>query len=114
MEVSRVKMPAVYPFFLQYGVQPNGRNPQRDEVAGTIATVMVFAETAELARARAGRHIGRHNWEIVEVKRGMLIQLHHLENMGGELKSLYAQAERAGIAAIFDSWLKTPPRRKTR
>ncbi len=107
-------MSTVYPFFLQYGVRPNDRNPEVDEVAGTIATIMVFAETAELARARAGRHIGRHNWEIVEVKRGMLIQRHHLENMSGELKSLYARAERAGIAAIFDSWRKTPSRRKTR
>lgn len=107
------KMTTVYPYFFQYEVRPNIRNEAHETLAGAIATVIVFAETAELGRARAGRYVGRNNWEIREVKRGMLIQRHHVEHMDGVLKSVYLQAEQTGIAATFDGW-KKPARSRQR
>lgn len=97
-------MTTVYPYFFQYEVRPNSRNAAHETLAGAIATVILFAETDELARARAGRHVGRNNWEIIEVKRGMRILHHHVENMDGVLRSLYKKAEQIGIAAVFDGW----------
>jgi hypothetical protein len=106
MSVGNMTTTTVYPYFFQYQVRPNERNDGSDTLAGAIATVMVFAETDELARARAARHVGRNNWQIVEVKREMHILRHHVENMDGVLKSVYQQAEQAGIAAVFDGWKK--------
>lgn len=99
-------MAIVQPFYFQYEVRPNSRNSAHEFLAGAMATVILFAETDELARARAGRHVGRNNWEIVEVKREMRILRHHVENMDGVLKSLYRKAEQTGIAASFDGWKK--------
>ncbi len=94
----------VVPFFFQYEVRPTKDNSENAILAGAIATVIVFAETDELARARAGRHVGRNNWEIIEVKRGMRIYPHHVEHMDGVLKSVYQKADLTGIAATFDGW----------
>lgn len=110
MSVEKMTATTVSPYFFQYEVRPNDRNEGYETLAGAIATVMVFAETDELARARAARHVGRNNWRIVEVKREMHILRHHVENMDGVLKSLYQQAEQAGIAAAFDGWKKPAPR----
>lgn len=112
MTVDKEKMTAVYPYFFQYEVRPNDRNSAYATFAGAIATIMVFAENDELARARACRHVGRNNWRIIEVKREMRILRHHVENMDGVLKSVYQQAEQAGIAAAFDGWKKPAPARK--
>ncbi len=97
-------------YFLQYEVRPTSKNTEYATFAGVLATVMVFAESQELARARAGRHLGRSNWEILEVKRVMLIQPHHVKNMDGVLKSVYLKAEQEGIAATFDGWKKSARR----
>lgn len=98
----------VLPFFLQYEVRPTEKNSKSDIVAGAIATIIVFAENGELARARAGRHVGRNDWEIIEVKRIMLISSHHVEQMDGVLRSVYQGAEQAGIASTFDGWKRSP------
>jgi len=112
VSVGKERMTRVYPYFFQYEVRPDDQNSGYETLAGAIATIMVFAETDELARARASRHVGRNNWRIIEVKREMRILRHHVENMEGVLKSVYQQAERAGIAAAFDGWKKPVPGRK--
>lgn len=100
-------MSLIYPFFFQYGVQPSIQHPERDRFAGAIATVIVFAENGELGQARASRRVGRNNWQITEVKRSMVIESHHIDNLDGELKRLYSKAEQNGIAAVIDGWGKT-------
>lgn len=99
-------MSLLYAYFLQYGIRPRRGKADGGSPACGIATVIVFAGHEELAKARAGRHIARHGWEIVEVMRGMLVRQYHLEKMDGVVKKLYHQAEQAGIAATFDSWQK--------
>jgi hypothetical protein len=94
-------------YFFQYEVRPTSKNTEYAILAGALATVMVFAESHELAKARAGRCIGRSSWEILEVKRAMLIQPHHVKNMDGVLKSVYLKAEQEGIAVTFDGWKKS-------
>jgi hypothetical protein len=102
-------MSRLYAYFLQYGIRPRQGPAEGGGVACGIATVIVFAEYEELAKARAGRHIARQGWEIIEVMRGMLVRQYHLEKMDGVLKKLYHQAEQAGIAATFDSWQNNRP-----
>jgi hypothetical protein len=105
--VDKQHVVMISPYFFQYEVRPTSKNIEYAAVAGGLATVMVFAESQELARARAGRFVGRNNWEILEVKRVMLIQPHHIKNMDGVLKSVYLRAEQEGIAATFDCWKKS-------
>lgn len=100
-------MSLIYPFFFQYDVTPSVQHPERDTFAGAIATVIVFAENGERGQARASRRVGRNKWQITEVKRSMVIQSHHIDNLDGVLKRLYTKAEQDGIAAIFDGWEKT-------
>lgn len=100
-------MTTAFPYFLQYEVRERPGSSSRGTLSQGLATVIVFAESGALAGARAGRHIGRNNWEIVAVKRGMAVRSHHVEHMDGVLKSLYKEAELAGIAAVFDGWATT-------
>lgn len=99
-------MKNVYPFYFQYEVQPAPENAEFGSLAGAIATVIVFAETAELARARAGRRIGRDDYRIIEVKRSMLVRSHQVEHMDGVLKSVYELAGREGVGVVYDVWKK--------
>lgn len=93
----------VFPFYLQYEVRPTSTNTSVS-YRGAIATVIVFAENHELARARAARHIARQHYEITEVKRAMLIRLNQVAQLDGVLKTVYLQAEQMGIAAAIDGW----------
>jgi len=106
MELAPTILAGAYPFFMQYEVRESRKHPGPAADSGALATVIVFAEDGSLAGARAGRHIARNNWEITAVKRSMPVQRHHIERMDGVLKLLYQKAERAGIAAVFDSWEK--------
>lgn len=97
-------MTVIYPFYFQYEVQPSEENPDYGELAGAIATVIVFAENRELGQARASRTIGRHQYRIRAIKRSMVVQSHHVEHMDGGMKALYSEAEQKGIAVVIDSW----------
>ena len=99
-------MTVVYPFYFQYDVQPARDNPEYETLAGAIATVIVFAENGEIARARAGRTVSRHRYRIQQVKRSMVVQPHQVEHMEGVMRSLYTEAEQRGIGVVFDGWRK--------
>ncbi len=94
---------AVLPFYIQYEVRPSPANTSVSYNCA-IATVIVFAENDELARARAARHIAREEFEITEVKRAMLISRHQVTRMDGVLKTIYQKAEQVGVAATIDGW----------
>lgn len=94
----------VYPLFYQFEVRPVAGNSQIDVLAGAIATVMVFAETEEVGRARSTRFIARRNWQIVAVKRVMRMCSRHVADLQPHFRALYRQAEQFGIAAQFDGW----------
>ena len=95
---------SVYPLFYQFEVRPVAGNSQHDVLAGAIATVMVFAETEEVGRARSARFIARRNWQIVAVKRVMRMCSRHVADLQPHFRALYQQAEQFGIAAQFDGW----------
>jgi hypothetical protein len=94
----------VYPLFYQFEVRPMAGNSQVGIVAGAIATVMVFADTEEIGRARSTRFIARQNWQIVAVKRVMRMCSRHVSELQPHFRTLYQQAENYGIAARFDGW----------
>ena len=97
-------MQGLYPFFYQYEVQPQGEEIADGTGRGTLATVMVFAESDELGRARASRYIASKKFTIKAVKRALLIRPYHVAALDGVLKQVYLQAEQQGISACFDSW----------
>ena len=97
-------MERLYPFFYQYDVQPQNDVATDGSGRGVLATVMVFAESDEVGRARAGRYIAAKKFTIKEVKRALLIEPHHVIALTGVLKQVYHQAEQQGISACFDSW----------
>jgi hypothetical protein len=97
---------AVYPLFYQFEVRPAAGNSQVDVLAGAIATVIVFAETEEVGRARSTRFIARQNWQIVAVKRVMRMCSRHVSDLQPHFQVLYQQAEQYGIAAQFDGWTR--------
>lgn len=94
----------MYPLFYQFEVRPMAGNSQADSVAGGIATVMVFADTEEVGRARSTRFVARQNWQIVAVKRVMRMCSRHVADLQPHFRTLYQQAEQYGIAARFDCW----------
>lgn len=103
---ERVEIANVYPLFYQFEVRPTARNHQFHDLAGAIATVIVFAETDELGRARSSRHIARQHWQIVEAKRVFRMCAKQITNLQPHFRALYRQAEQFGIAVQFDGWTK--------
>lgn len=95
---------SIYPLFYQFEVRPTPLNSQSRDLAGAIATVMVFADTEEIGRARSSRYIARQHWEIVEVKRVLRMNSEQLANLQSHFSSLYQRAQQFGIAAQFDGW----------
>lgn len=94
------------PLFYQFEVRPTAGNPYIDELAGALATVIIFAEIEEIGRARSSRYIARQHWEIVEVKRVLRMSAGQIAGLQPHFRSLYQQAEKFGIAARFDGWAK--------
>ena len=99
-------MVTIYPLFYQFEVQPTTQNNQVQELAGAIATVMVFADTEEVGRARSSRYIARQHWKIVQFKRVLRMSPKQLANLQSHFHSLYQKAEKFGIAAQFDGWTR--------
>ena len=77
-------------------------------MAGAIATVILFAESDDIGRARSGRFIARNHWEIEKVMRVIAMCPEHIANFDPTLKKIYRRAELFGIAACFDGWTKHP------
>jgi len=95
-----------YPLFYQFEVRPTAGNSEVEVLAGAIATVLVFADTEEVGRARGTRYIARQHWEIVAVKRVMRLCARHVADLQPHFRTLYRQAEQFGIAARFDGWAR--------
>ena len=96
----------MFPLFYQFEVHPTSQNKQVEDVAGAIATVIVFADSEEVGRARSSRYIARQHWEIVEIKRVLRMCPHQLANLQSHFVALYQKAEQFGIAAQFDGWAR--------
>jgi hypothetical protein len=101
---ERLTMMSENPLFYQFHVKPTAQNSQFESLAGAIATVMVFAETEEIGRARSSRHIAIQNWEIVEIKRVLRMCPKQIAHLQTHFRTLYLKAEQFGIAAQFDGW----------
>ena len=96
------------PFFYQYRVRPTQANKLKGKLAGAIATVIVFADSDAVGRARSSRFIASNHWEIEKLIRVMAMCPHHIAIFDSALKKAYLRAEQFGIAACFDGWLKHP------
>lgn len=96
----------VYPLFYQFEVRPTAGNSEVEALAGALATVIVFAESEEVGRARGTRFIARQDWEIIAVKRVMRLCSRHEADLQPHFRALYRQAEQFGIAARFDGWAR--------
>ena len=50
--------------FYQYRVLPGKSNKLRGKIVGALATVMVFADSDDVGRARCGRFISQNDWKL--------------------------------------------------
>lgn len=96
------------PLFYQYRVRPTGSNELKDKLAGAIASVILFAECDTIGRARSGRFIARHHWEIERIMGCWSMCPKQVANFDSALKRVYQKAEQFGIAACLDAWSKYP------
>ncbi|TKB07661.1 hypothetical protein [Desulforhopalus sp. IMCC35007] len=90
--------------FYQFRVLPGKSNKLRGKIVGALATVMVFADSDDVGRARCGRFISQNDWEIEKFIKVMFMGPQQIENLNCELAKVYKRAEKFGIAACFDSW----------
>jgi hypothetical protein len=94
----------MHALFYQYRILPSTSNELHGKIAGAMATVIVFADTDNMGRARCGRFIAKHHWRIEKFIRVMFMGPQQIENLNPELMSVYKKAENFGIGACFDSW----------
>jgi hypothetical protein len=91
-----------YPFFIQYHVRQSASSAGPKPGREGFATVIVFAESAEQARARAGRAVADNRLEIVRLLRIHVVSPQALNGLGSVLRALYEKAERLGFGLHFD------------
>lgn len=93
-----------FPFFIQYHVRQIPLSPSPSFTREGLATIIVFADSWEVARTRAGRAVAEHELEIVRLARIHLIGEHSLQRFDVVLRSLYQQAEMYGVGLHCDYW----------
>jgi hypothetical protein len=94
----------MHALFYQYRILPSTSNELHGKISGAMATVIVFADTDDIGRARCGRFIAKNHWKIKNFMRVMFMGTQQIENLNPELTRVYKQAEKFGIAACFDNW----------
>lgn len=94
----------LYPIWYQYEVKPTGANSEKENWAGGLANLIVFAYSDEDGKAKCGRHIAGCDWEITSLKRASVVNKDNLDAMQPIFQELYRQAEQSGIAVRFDGW----------
>ena len=93
-----------YPFFIQYHVRQTSLSPSPSPVREGLATIIVFADSWEVARTRAGRAVAENELEIVQLARIHLIGEQSLLGFDATLRSLHHRAELYGISLHCDYW----------
>lgn len=93
-----------YPFFIQYHVRQIPWSPPPSHVREGLATIIVFADSWEVARTRAGRAIAENELEIVRLARIHLIGEQSIQGFDTIVRSLHHQAELYGIGLHCDYW----------
>ncbi len=97
-------MHPLHPFFIQYHVrqlpQPTPTNCPREG----MATIVVFADSREVACARASRMIAENKLEIIGLARIHLIGQQALDGLNSIVLSLYRRAELYGVSLHCDYW----------
>lgn len=88
----------------QYRILPAKSNELHGKISGAMATVIVFADTDEVGRARCGRFIAKHQWKITQFIRVIFMGAQQIDNLNTDLAKIYKKAEKFGIAVFFDSW----------
>ena len=103
-------MSNLYAFFIQYQVSGSSSIPDYSNRPKGIATIIVFAESEQTARIRAGKMIASKKLKITDFLRIHLIQKSYVKILDTVLRSLYIQAELYGIAIHCDLFkTDTPP-----
>ena len=93
-----------YPFFIQYHVRQTSWSASPFRVRDGLATIIVFADSWEVARTRAGRAIAENELEIVRLARIHLIGEQSIQGFDTIMRSLHHRAELYGIGLHCDYW----------
>jgi hypothetical protein len=104
LQKEGVDMQQLYPFFIQYHVRQISLTPSPSAVREGLATIIVFADSWDVARTRAGRAVAENELEIVNLARIHLIGEQSSRGFNTVLRSLFQQAELYGISIHCDYW----------
>lgn len=94
----------MHALFYQYRVLPSCDNQLFGKISGGLASVIVFADSDKIGRARSVRFIAKQQWEVKEFVKVMFMGERQVENLDLELSKVYKEAEKFGIAAYVDTW----------
>ncbi|MBT8362605.1 MAG: hypothetical protein HKP41_10350 [Desulfobacterales bacterium] len=95
-------------FFIQCSIAQSSPDYPSDAKATGLATIIVFANNIDIARAYAGRIIADNNLAIVRLKHIQRINIENIPMLNSTLLSLYKKAELYGIGFHCDFWSTTP------
>jgi hypothetical protein len=95
-------------FFIQCSVTQCPPEYPSEASASGLATIIVFADNLDIARARAGKVIADNKLATIKLKRILRINRANLYMLNSTLLSLYRKAELYGIGFHCDFWSIIP------
>lgn len=95
-------------FFIQCSIAQEVPDYPTDTKATGLATVIVFANNLDIARAHAGKIIADNKLATVRLKRIQRINPENIYMLNSTLLSLYRKAELYGVGFHCDMWPTTP------
>ena len=95
-------------FFIQCSITHRSPDYPSDAKATGLATVIVFANNIDIARAYAGRIIADNKLATVRLKHIQRINPENIPMLNSTLLSLYEKAELYGVGFHCDFWSTTP------
>lgn len=95
-------------FFIQCSITQRAPDYPSDAKSTGLATIIVFANNIDIARAYAGRIIADNKLAIVRLRHIQRINTENIPMLNGTLLSLYKKAELYGIGFHCDFWSTIP------
>jgi len=88
---------------------PSEWNEHKESLEGALASVWVKTVSAESALLRALRYVSEHQWLPQEVQMGPIeIEMPAEPDLDLRTRELVDHADRFGISAVFDAWVRKP------
>jgi len=93
--------PTLTMLYYQFAVAPALDNADLFHLGNGMASVMVRCEDVNEGTARVLKHLAAEQWEVLEVRNARLAEKAEEFEYDKRLLSLYAEAEKNGIASLL-------------